>query len=183
MSTNENVKRLFDELKSCHPKNAGDVCIAVVETLLSYDKTLLIELVKEHYSWAEQQATVKPLHFGYAKFLLAFGFFYSDRYDEALAILAEAENLFTEHNEPDAAAACMAMQSSIYRTFENVDLALKYSWLSYDQLLKSGQFPFFFMAVNTNIGGIYLDRKHYDEAIPFYKSALELAEKEEKYYL
>jgi len=182
MQTNEKVQQLFDELKSCHPADAGKTCVAIVESLLTLDKSLLIELVKTHHSWAEQQAAVKPLQLGYAKFLLAFGFFYREKYDEALPLLTEAENLFTDQNEPDAAAACMAVQSNIYRTFENVDLALKYSWLCYDQLQKSGQFPFFFMACNINIGGIYFDRKLYEEAIPFYKSALELAEKSEKYY-
>jgi tetratricopeptide (TPR) repeat protein len=182
MSTYDNVNHLFDELKKCPPADVSKHFQALVESFLLLGKPEQKEFADSFHTWAVQYAGGKPVLFCYAKLILAFSFFYSEQYDKALPMLIEAQNLFTEYNEPDGVALCTILQGSIFRTFGNVDLALKLSWSSLDQLSKSGHFPFFLIACNVNIGGIYYDRKHYDEASPHFKDALALAEKTEKYY-
>ncbi|MEP6796463.1 MAG: tetratricopeptide repeat protein [Saprospiraceae bacterium] len=182
MVTDESFNQLFQSLKNCSPHDVGKTCMAIMESFVDIDREARKVRTEEMYAWAEQNAAKKPLSFCYAKLILAFSFFYNEQYDKALPLLIELQRLFSEQNDPDGAAVGLNFLGSIYRTFGDVDLALKACWTAHEQLSKSGKYPFFFLACNINIGGIYVDRKHYDEAVPHFLSALDMAEKLEKYY-
>jgi len=176
------VKQKFKELETCSPAEVRKCCMAILESYPFLEKAEQKEFAETLYKWAEQNATRKPLLFCYTKLILAFSFFYREQYDEAFPMLTETQNLFTEQNDTDGAAVCATVQGSIYRTFGNVDLALKSLWAGHEQLSKSPLFQHFLMATDINLGGIYFEMKHYEEAIPHFKSTLEMAEPGEKYY-
>ena len=50
------------------------------------------------------------------------------------------------------------------------------------QLIKSEQSPHYLLAANINIASIYSERKHFEEAIPLFKSSYELASSSRRYY-
>lgn len=178
----EKFNQLFNSLKSCPQCDIGKYSTAIMESFVDIDKEQRKEQAEAVHAWAEQNAAQNPLLFCYGKLVLVFNYFYSEQYDKALPLLIEVQRLFEEQNDPEGTAICLNFQGSIYRTFGNVDLALKACWAAHDQLSKSGQHPFFLLACNVNIGGIYFDRKHYDEALPHFKSALEMAEELNKPY-
>jgi tetratricopeptide (TPR) repeat protein len=177
METNyEEVKSLFSKLKKSQPAETDKCIEAIIEKSLFLERAQRSELAEAFNVWALQQGA-HPILYAYSKLLVGFTFFYHEQYDKALPLLVEAQNLLTEQNELNGAAVCMDMQGSIFRTFGSVDLALKANMAGREQLRKSGRFSFFRIASETNIGGIYYDRNHYDGAIPHFKDALEMAEK------
>jgi tetratricopeptide (TPR) repeat protein len=183
MSHSEAFEKLFTEFKSCSLTEAGDCGEAIIETFLGIDREEQKAMADTVYSWARQNAQTHPAQLRYARMIHAFSLFYTEQYDEAIPELNALEHVFDDQQDADGVAVIQNFLGSIYRTFGNVDLALKYCWSAHDQLLKSGKFPFFFLANNINLAGIYLDRKHYEEAIPHYQRALELAEKLGKHYM
>src|SRR5690242_16711999 len=125
MSNSEFFKQIFTALKSCPAADVPKHFIALLESYPSLEKAEQKEFAETLYSWAVKKATQKPLLFSYAKFTLAFSIYYREFYDEALPLIVEAQNLFSEQNEANGAALCSVLLGSIYRTYGNVDLALK----------------------------------------------------------
>ncbi len=182
MAVSNNFNQLFQSLISAPPADVGRLSTLIMESFVEIDREQRKERAEAISAWAEQNAPPNSIVYCYAKLILAFSYFYAEQYDKALPMLIELQRLFNELNDPDGAAVGLNFQGSIYRTFGNVDLALKACWAAHEQLSKSCKYPFFFLACNINIGGIYLDRKHYDEAVPHFLCALELAEKLQKDY-
>ncbi|HJW28080.1 MAG TPA: tetratricopeptide repeat protein, partial [Saprospiraceae bacterium] len=182
MSNSKTFDQLFKTLKHSSLTEIGSNAGAIMETFLDLDREQIRQQAEAVYAWAEQQAAQKPLVFIYGKLLRAFSYFYTEQYDKALPELTELQRLFEEQHDPDGLAVTLNFQGSIYRTFGNVDLALKACWSALEQLTKSGKFQFFLIANHVNIGGIFFDRKHYEQAIPHFTTALEMAEKMKKDY-
>jgi tetratricopeptide (TPR) repeat protein len=182
MNIQDFIRQKIKILETCSPVDVSNQCFVILESLIALERSEQREFAETFYAWAGKNAESKPLLFCYAKLILAFSLFYRELYEESFPILTEAQNSFTELNDPDGAAVCMVIQAGIYRTFDQVDLALKSSWAAHGQLVKSNVFHHFLMACNINIAGIYFERHHYDEAIPLFKATLEMAEKTNKYY-
>ncbi len=183
MSYPGEIEQLIKQLKTSPPDKAGLHAADIIESFLTLDRSQQKEVAETIYAWAKQHARQKPVQFRYGKLILAFSYFYTEQYDKALPLLTELTHLFEEEHDPEGAAICLNFQGSIYRTFGNVDLALKSCWSAHAELKKSGNFPFFYLANNINLAGIYFDRNHYEEAIPHYEEALDMAQKLDKYYM
>src|SRR5258708_6647031 len=128
MTNPENFNQLFNKLKSCAPADVGKHIEAIFESYLVLERAEQKECAATFYKWADECPSLHPLLLCYAKFLVAFSFFYSEQYDKALPLLTEIQKIFAEQNDLDGAAASLTMQGSIFRTFGDVDLALKTSW-------------------------------------------------------
>ncbi len=182
MANFEDTNKLVEEAKVCTPLEVGRLCAAIIEGYIFLEKSEQDKIAASFYNWAEENASAKPLLFCYAKALLAFGLFYRERYDEGLPLITECQNTFSELNEQKGIGLSLLMQGGTYRTFGNVDLALKSMWEGREKLIKEEGFQFFVLACEIGIGGIYFEMKHYDDAIPLFKSTLEMAEKTGKFY-
>ena len=183
MSQSEEFNQLFKKLKSCPPPEVGKHAAAIIEVLVPMEKAQQKEIAESLYAWAQQHATNKPVLLRYTRLIHVFSLFYHEQYDKALPAISELYRVFEEQHDPDGASCLLIFQGSIYRTFGNVDLALKSCWSAHEQLSKTHLYPFLFLANLNNIAGIYFDRKHYIESIPYYERSLELAQKLEKYYM
>jgi tetratricopeptide (TPR) repeat protein len=182
MSDNVFINQKIRILETCSPLDVSKHCIAILESFLVLEKPMQKELAEELNTWAEKNAKHRPLLFAYAKLIFGYSYFSSEQFDTALPLLTEARDLFTQQDDKNGAAICTILTGSIYRTFGNVDLSLNAFWSGYEQLKHEELFQHFFIACTINLGGIYSEMKHDDEAIPLFKSALEMAEPHQKYY-
>ncbi len=182
MSNEENFKRFFTEVKSCQPAAVPKLCIEHLECYVELTRSEQKEFAETLYRWAEKKEAQKPVLFSYAKFTYAFSLYYREYYDESLPLLVAVQDLFTEQNDLHGAALCSVIYGSIYRTFGNVDLALKNFWEGYDKLKNAVLYQHYFLACSVNMAGTYLDMKMYEEAIPLFEESLALAEKNNRFY-
>jgi len=186
MNTGKTGKEIFNHhfeaLKTCPPADIPKHSMVLLESFLVWEKNEQDEFSELFYRWAEKHAIEKPLVFCYAGLTRAFSLFYREQYDAAFPMLTEIQNRFLEQGDVNGAAVCQVIQGNIFRTFGNTDLALKSLWSSYEQLKHAELYRHFLMACTITLGGIYLERKHYDEAIPHFRSTLEMAEPGSKYY-
>lgn len=182
MQVLEFTRQKIKLLEACSPVDVRRHYMAILESFILLEKDERKVFAETLYKWAGQNKAQQPLLFSYSKLLFAFHLFYNEQYDESFPLLTEAEHLFTGLNDLDGAALCKVIKGGINRTFGNIDLALQGSLEGHEQLLKSGASPHFLMACNINIGNIYYERHHYDEAIPLFKSTLEIAEPSGKLY-
>jgi len=182
MSNYENIKQLFNELKSHPTVDVSKTCGAIIELFPLILKTEQKEFIEVFYKWTEQQATVNPLVFYYGKLTLALNHFYNEHFTEALPLLVETQKLLNELNDQDGIAMAMVLQGAIYRTYGNFDLALKNLWAGYEQLKKSDNLLYFQLACRNAMAGIFLDMQQYEKAIPLFKDNLEKSEPAGKYY-
>ncbi|MCX6290905.1 MAG: tetratricopeptide repeat protein [Bacteroidetes bacterium] len=182
MINQDYIRQKIKILEICSPVDVSKQCLAILESFITLDRPEQKEFAEAIYAMAEKNAAHKPLLFCYAKLVLAFSLFYREQYEEAFPMLTEAQNSFTDLNDPDGAAVSMVIQAGIYRTFGNVDLALKASWAAHERLVKSESLQHFLMACNINMASIYLERHHDDKAIPLFSDTLEMAKKTNKYY-
>jgi|WetSurMetagenome_2_1015567.scaffolds.fasta_scaffold78604_2 tetratricopeptide (TPR) repeat protein len=183
MALSEDFNQLFKKIKSCPPADVARYAVAIIEVLVPAGREHQIEIAETVCTWAKEQAANKPVLLRYSKLIHAFSLFYTEQYEKALPAITELHRVFEDQHDPDGAAVLLIFQGSIYRTFGNVDLALKSCWSAHEQLSKSSLFSFFFLANLNNIAGIYFDRKHYAESIPYYERTLELAKKLKKDYM
>ena len=103
MSNDEFFRRIFAELKSCPPADVSKNFIILLEAYPSLEKAEQKEFAENLYRWAVKKANQKPLLYCYAKFTLAFSLYYREYYDEALPLIVESQNLFSEQNELNGA--------------------------------------------------------------------------------
>jgi tetratricopeptide (TPR) repeat protein len=182
MPNSEYIQHKLKVVETCSPADVSRQCLAILEVYIFLDKAEQRKLAETLYKQAEQSSTFKPLLFCYAKLILAFSFFHREEYEEALRLFTEAQNQFNEQKDLNGAAICSVAMGNIYRTFGNVDLALKSAWAGHDQLEKAVLFQHFLLACNINMGGIYFEMMQYDEAIARFKRVIETAEPTKKYY-
>jgi len=182
MESSAYTRQKLKILESVSPVDVSKQFMSILETFIFLDKAEQKEFAETLYQWAEQNATYKPLLFCYSKLILAFYFFYSEQYEKAFSMLAAIKEEFLEFHDSDGEAICNIIHGGIYRTFGNIDLALQSSMKGCAQLSVSGASPHFLMAAQINMGNIYYERRHYEEAIPLFKSTLEMAEPGMKYY-
>ncbi|MBK5284534.1 MAG: tetratricopeptide repeat protein [Bacteroidia bacterium] len=182
ISPRENFNLQFAELKTCAPENVSKHILAIQETFPSCTRDEQEEFSKKVNDLAWQHAADKPLLYCYARLMHGFFLFYGERYDEAFPLLEETKHLFEEYNDKYGAAICTGLQGSIYRTMGNVDLPLKYMWAAYEQVKTSERFQLFTMAMGVTMGNIYLEQKHYDDALKLYETMLALPRKWFSFY-
>jgi tetratricopeptide (TPR) repeat protein len=178
----ENFNHHFNELKQCQ---AADVSAHIMSILENFPFTGAAD--RETYArvicqFAELHREEKPLLFAYASLVKSFNEFYLERYEMALPMLAETEKLFNEQNDLNGAASCVAITGSIYRTFGTVDQSLKSMWAAHEQVKSDETFLLFTMASGVTVAHIYLDQKHYDDAIKLFNEMLQLPQKHFKFY-
>ena len=169
-------------LESSSPVDVSQHCLAILEAIIQLEKPDQQKFADILYEWAAGQKKRKPLLYCYARLVRAFTIFYNENYDNAFPLITWIYEEFNRLGDPDGAALCMVIQGGIYRTFGTVDLALQSSLAAYSRLSQSKASPHFFMACCINIGNIYLERQHYEEAIPLFRETLDLAERSGKYY-
>jgi tetratricopeptide (TPR) repeat protein len=182
LSPRENFNRQLAELKTCTPQEVSKHIIAILETFPVSTKDEQEEFSNKVNELAWQHAAEKPLLYCYARLMHGFFLFYSENYDVALPLLAETKNLFEEYNDKYGAAICTGLQGSIYRTMGYVDLPLKMMWAAYEQVKTSERFQLYTMAMGVTMGNIYLEQKHYDEALKLYQSMLAMPQKGFSFY-
>jgi tetratricopeptide (TPR) repeat protein len=176
------IKQKLKDLETCPREEISRHCVAILESYIFLERAEQKSVAEEFYKWAQTFALHKPLLYCYAKYMKGFDLFYREHYEQALPLITEAQNLFAEQKEDGAVAMCTIVQGNIYRTMGDVDLALKLSWAGHEQILKFPVFEVYLLACKLNIGGIYVEMKHYEEAIPLFRSVLEMAGPKEKYY-
>jgi tetratricopeptide (TPR) repeat protein len=182
MSHYENIKQLFEKLINTTVPVDRDCCVVLLEIFPLLNKDEQKEFVRFFYKWAEENANQKPLIFCYAKCILALNYFYCEQHDLVLLLATEAQNLFAEQDEPSGVGVCLTILGSTYRTLGNVDFALKALWEGYWHLKKSDKQMHFLMACSNQLGSIYFEMQHYEEAIPLFTSTLEMAERVQNYF-
>ena len=172
----------FAGLKRCPVADVSKHIMAILENFPFTDvadRETYSRIVFQH---AEQHKTDKPLLFAYASLLRVFHEFYQEHYETALPMLVETEKLFNEQNDLNGAAICVGISGSIYRTFGTVDQSLKSMWSAHLQVKSDETFMLFTMASGVTVALIYLDQKHYDEAIQLLNEMLGLPQKHFKFY-
>src|SRR5436190_2282457 len=182
LSPKENFNTQFAQLKTCTPQDVSKHIQSILETFPVSTRDEQAEFSKKVNELAWLHAADKPMLYCYARLLHGFFLFYGEKYDEALPLLTETKNLFEDYNDKDGAAICTGIQGSIYRTMGNVDLPLKLMWSSYEHVKTSERFQLFTMAMGVTIGNIYLEQKHYDEALKLYESSLAMPQKWFSFY-
>jgi tetratricopeptide (TPR) repeat protein len=174
-------QQLFEKFKTFPEDSIRKKFPLLIEALMALDRKELIRVAESLYNNSEP-AKQSPALFSYARAMLAFAYFYTERYDEALPLLTETLQLMTARQDADGIAACTLMTGSIYRTYGNVDLGFRSVLEAYQHFKTSPDFHFFFLASCITLAGIYADRTHYKEAIPLYEEGLALAREKANYY-
>ena len=182
MTTYGFTKQKLSNLESCSPVDVSKHIISILERFNFLEVAERKEFEETLTTWMEQHKDNKPLLYAYSKLLLAFCSFYRESYDQALPLLLEARKLLTALGDPDGSAVCLVVQGAIYRTFGNFDLAIQSCLAAYGQLSKAPLFTHLFLACINNLGGIYFDMGHYEEAIVRFRSMLAIAEPQKRYY-
>lgn len=154
----------------------------ILETFPMSAKEEQEEFSKKVNELAWQHATDKPLLYCYARLTHGFFLFYTEQYDQAIPLLEESKKHFEEYNDKNGAAICTGVQGSIYRTMGNVELPLKMMWEAYEQIKTSERYQLYIMAMAVTMANIYLEQKHYDEALKLYESSLALPQKWFSFY-
>ena len=126
MTNLEQVRESINELKA---SPVADIVrhFSRITTLFKYlPREEKSECAQAFYQWAENSGC-EPLKFSYARFLLGMYHFTVEEFERALQLFAEASKQFGDLNDPDGKAHCALLTAATYRTFGNIDLALKIS--------------------------------------------------------
>jgi tetratricopeptide (TPR) repeat protein len=172
----------FEKLINEEPATVRKLSMQVLENYTFLSKAEQEEFEERFYKKALEYATVNPILFCYAKLLHAYNLFYREHYDAVLPLLTSTHDLFVELDDQPGASLCLLLQGNIYRTFGNVDMALKSLLAAHMQLKTDPLFVHFLMACHVNLGGIYFETNNSGEAIPHFKTALEKGEETGKFY-
>jgi tetratricopeptide (TPR) repeat protein len=178
----ESFNHHFNELKHCSEADVSRHIMAIFENFPFMEPADRETYARLIYQYAEEHKAQRPVLFAYGSLAKAFNHFYLERYDMALPLLVETQKLFGEQNELNGAAICVGITGSIYRTFGIVDLSLQSMWAAHDQLKTSETFQLFTMASGVTMALIYLDQKHYDDAIRLLSEMLKMPEKPFTFY-
>ncbi len=174
MSSYEKIQTLLNETKNHPNTDANEFFNDVYKNFSSLNHEQREIISSDFYTWVVQNSPLN-LNLAYANCLLASNAFFSENYEKVFLYGNIAQHLFNEQNHIGA-ALCSIVIGSSFRTLGNMDIGLKYLWEAEEVLDKSGTFPFGHMACTYNIGGIYYDMKHYDEALPVFEKTLKKAE-------
>ena len=181
MTNLEQVRESINELKA---SPVADIVrhFSRITTLFKYlPREEKSECAQAFYQWAENSGC-EPLKFSYARFLLGMYHFTVEEFERALQLFAEASKQFEDLNDPDGKAHCALLTAATYRTFGNIDLALKISWEAYAQLKQSANNPSALAACANNMANINFELHHYDEARSMFLATYEESEKVEDFY-
>lgn len=177
MSHYEKIKHVLKNIETREASELTADLTTVFEVFPLLSKDEKKECSENFYAWAKERSEQEPLKFAYANYLMAACGYFNEDFESATAYSIEAQRLLDELGDKNGSALCSGILGGIYRTLGNVDLALKSLWEGYEQLNKSGVYQHNLMACSYNLGFIYLELKHYDEALPFFKNIFETAEK------
>jgi len=178
----ESFNQHFNALKECRVTDVSKHIMSMLENFPLAEAADRETYARIVYQFAEQHKTDKPLLFAYASLVKAFHEFYLERYETAFPMLVETQKLFEQQNDLNGAATCIGITGSIYRTFGTVDQSLKSMWAAHLQVKSDETFMLFIMASGVTVALIYLDQKHYDEAINLLNEMLRLPQKHFKFY-
>jgi tetratricopeptide (TPR) repeat protein len=181
MTNLEQVRESITELKT---SSVADTIkhFSRITTLFKYlPRDEKSECANAFYQWAENSGC-EPLKFSYAKFLLGMYHFTVEEFEPALKLFAEASRQFEDINDPDGKAHCALLTAATYRTFGNIDLALKISWEAYSQLKQSANNPSALAACANNMANINFELHHYDEARTMFLVTYDESEKVQDFY-
>lgn len=177
MSNFEKAQHLLTDIKSCQNNELSNYLTSLFELFPILSKDEKKEFSDSFYNWASERAEQEPFKFAYSKYTLAINSYFGDNFEQALILAIDAQQLLDELGDRDGVALCSLVLGGIYRTLGNVDLALKALWEAHEQLQKSGLYHHYLMACSYNLGFIYIELKHFDEALPFFNNIIEKGEK------
>ena len=178
----QNFEIQFGKLKSCPAEDVSRHIMSMLGCFPLSDPADRKHYAETVFQLAERHKEQKPLLYAYASLVKAFHHFYLEQYELALPMLAETQKEFDEQNDLNGVAVCNVISGSIYRTMGIVDLSLKGMLAGYEQLKSVDIFQLFTMATGVTVANIYVDQKHYDEAIQLYNEMLKMPEKHFKFY-
>jgi tetratricopeptide (TPR) repeat protein len=181
MTNLEQVNQSISELKTCQVTDTIKHISRVITFFKYLPRDEKSECAHAFHQWAENSGC-EPLKLSYAKFLLGLYHFTSEEFEAALQLFAEARRQFEDLNDLDGKAHCALLTAATYRTFGNIDLALKLSWEAYSQLTQSANSPSALAACANNMANIDFELHHYDDARSLFLVALEQSEKVEDFY-
>jgi len=181
MTHSEQVRESINELKNCPVADTGKHFSRIITFFKYLPKGEKSEYAHAFYQWADNSAC-EPLRFSYARLLLGLYHFTVEEFEPALHLFAESRRQFEDLNDPDGKANCTLLTAATYRTFGNIDLALKMSWEAYSQLKQSANNPSALAACANNMANINFELHHYDEARSMFLVAYEESEKVEDFY-
>src|SRR4029450_12293277 len=92
--------------ESSSPVDVSGKSLAIIEAHLHLEKEEQLEFGEAIWKWGKENASVKPLHYVYARLMFAYCRFYAEAYEEALTVLNEVEPLLAEHGDTNALAVC-----------------------------------------------------------------------------
>ena len=176
MKNYQQYERIIAEIKKCNDRDVSKYFSEATEIFPILSKSQQQESVEEFFAWAEKHSTHQPLKFTWAKFMVGWNHFLSDRHEAALETMIETKKLFEEQNDVGGAACSTAVMGGVHRTLGNTDLMLKLGYECQRQLVPLGMFRHFLSACTCTMGIIYYEMNNDSEAIHYLESTLENAE-------
>ena len=151
MTNLEQVRQSISELKNCPVADIGKYLSRIITFFKYLSKEEKNECAQSFYKWAQENSGREPLKFSHAEFVLGMYHFAVEEFEPALNLLVKARKQFDDLNDHDGKANCALLIAATYRTFGNLDLALKISWEAYSQFKQSGNNPSALAACANNM--------------------------------
>lgn len=177
MDNKEKAIRLFSEIKTCPEADTARYFDAITQAFPPLETNDKMELAKEFYDWAMQNAAPGSSKLPFANYTYGLAHFFNDNYEDGLAFCDKAHTIFEEQNNKDGAAITLFGKGVIHRSLGNFDVALNTLWDCYDYQAKAGTFPHLTFACSYQIASIYLERKNYHEALELFEKTYTSADR------
>jgi tetratricopeptide (TPR) repeat protein len=178
----EQVRQSINELKSCPAEDISYHFPPIITFFKYLSKEEKQECAHAFHQWAEENSSCEKVKLPYAQFLLGMYHFTVEEFEPALRLIAEARKQFDEQNDHNGKAHCALLTAATYRTFGNIDLALKLSFEAYAHLKQMGNNPSALAACANNMAGIEFELHHFDEARSMFLLAYEEGKKVDDWY-
>lgn len=178
----EQVRQSINELKSCPAEEISNHFPPIITFFKYLSNEEKHECAHAFHHWAEENSSCEKVKLPYAQFLLGMYHFTVEEFEPALRLIAEARKQFDDLNDHDGKAHCALLTAATYRTFGNIDLALKLSFEAYAHLKQMGNNPSALAACANNMAGIEFELHHFDEARSMFLLAYEEGKKVDDWY-
>lgn len=134
------------------------------------------DVVERMYTWTKENEIAQPKLFCLASLSIGFLFFHEGNYEASINSLMEAQKFFEAQKDDDGVAICSAMIGCDYRTFGDVELAIKYLLDSFHQLSKTGNYKPFLIYDAYHLAEIYSETNQLTESLRLHEIAFKLEE-------
>jgi tetratricopeptide (TPR) repeat protein len=176
MTELETVEQLFLKAQDYNPEAVETFFKTFWQFNRRLSKKESNELAERAYEWAQKGSVSHYRILCLAEYTLGVMAWRDERYEESLSYTIKAQGMFASINDEDGLSYCSLILGATYRSLGDIELALKYTLESNQQLFKSGKYHFYMCISCYQLGEMYATTKHFEEALTMHKKAIQLSE-------